>query len=367
MMHDQLKKKNFIFLLAIWIFITFGAGIRFFADPPLFSYEERRTLQSFPDISITSLLSTEFMKDLEIHIADTFPFRTFLQESKGRISSTIFRKKDLDGYYFTQGHLSKMEYPLQEKQVRFTAEKIAEIQEEVLEGMTVYYGIIPDKNYYLANDSTYLSMDYDKLQEIFAHTLSDLTEIDLVSSLEIEDYYHTDPHWKQENLQEVLNTMGKVMGFEVSRASDLVLKERDFYGAFFQPMGYDLPKDALHYILSDAIHQSQLTTVDTGEKGLIYDPKADLKMDPYNFFLGGPAAIQIIENTKGQTNQELILFRDSFGSSLAPLLIDYYDRITLVDLRYVPAKSLEEFINFEDQDVLFLYSTLLINNGGLLR
>ena len=37
-------------------------------------------------------------------------------------------------------------------------------------------------------------------------------------------------------------------------------------------------------------------------------------------------------------------FRDSFGSSIAPLLAEYYEEVTLVDLRYVSASHALELL-----------------------
>ena len=59
----------------------------------------------------------------------------------------------------------------------------------------------------------------------------------------------------------------------------------------------------------------------------------------------------------------MILFRDSFGSSLVPLLLDNYRKITLVDIRYISSKILEQYIDFNGQDVLFLYSSLVLNQN----
>lgn len=58
-----------------------------------------------------------------------------------------------------------------------------------------------------------------------------------------------------------------------------------------------------------------------------------------------------------------MLFRDSFGSSIAPLFLENYSKITLVDLRYISKDVLENFIEFDKQDVLFLYSTLVLNQN----
>jgi len=84
-------------------------------------------------------------------------------------------------------------------------------------------------------------------------------------------------------------------------------------------------------------------------------------------FLGGADALLTIENPNAVTNKELILFRDSFGSSLAPYLAEGYQKITMVDIRYIQPEMLGYFIEFEGQDVLFLYSTLILNNSLGLR
>ena len=57
-----------------------------------------------------------------------------------------------------------------------------------------------------------------------------------------------------------------------------------------------------------------------------------------------------------------MIFRDSFGSSIAPLLVQSYAKVTLVDIRYMRMEMLQRLIGFENQDVLFLYSTLVLNN-----
>ena len=62
-----------------------------------------------------------------------------------------------------------------------------------------------------------------------------------------------------------------------------------------------------------------------------------------------------------------MIFRDSFGSSLAPLLIESYDKITLVDIRYIQSGMLGNFIDFDSQDVLFIYSSGLLNNSLAMK
>ena len=41
--------------------------------------------------------------------------------------------------------------------------------------------------------------------------------------------------------------------------------------------------------------------------------------------------------------------------------------MTLVDIRYLNLNTLERFLEFKGQDVLFLYSTLVLNNSETIQ
>ena len=86
-------------------------------------------------------------------------------------------------------------------------------------------------------------------------------------------------------------------------------------------------------------------------------------------FLSGATALITVENPLAapKTDRELIIFRDSFGSSLAPLLLSDYAKITLVDLRYIAWSYLKQFVEFDNQDILFIYGTTLLNDSYTLK
>lgn len=67
------------------------------------------------------------------------------------------------------------------------------------------------------------------------------------------------------------------------------------------------------------------------------------------------------------SDKELILFRDSFGSSLIPYLTEGYTKMTIVDIRYISPHMLGQFIDFDGQDIIFLYSTSVLNNSITLK
>ena len=100
---------------------------------------------------------------------------------------------------------------------------------------------------------------------------------------------------------------------------------------------------------------------------LLSDEKS---LDAYDIYLGGARAVLVIDNVSGgsmEDDRRLIMFRDSFGSSLAPLLLEQYDEVVLVDLRYISASLIDRYVDFGNADILFAYNTLIWNNASILK
>jgi hypothetical protein len=89
--------------------------------------------------------------------------------------------------------------------------------------------------------------------------------------------------------------------------------------------------------------------------------------DLYDYYLGGAKALLTIENPNAQTDKELVIFRDSFGSSIAPLFMESYSKVTLIDIRYIKSDFIGSFIKFDNQDVLFMYSALVLNSSSTMK
>ena len=99
----------------------------------------------------------------------------------------------------------------------------------------------------------------------------------------------------------------------------------------------------------------------------VYDLSKLDGVDYYDIYLSGASSYIEIKNSKVNNEKELIIFRDSFTSSLTPLLLEAYEKITLVDLRYIDYDIVKDYLEFENKDVLFLYSADLINNSGSIK
>jgi hypothetical protein len=99
----------------------------------------------------------------------------------------------------------------------------------------------------------------------------------------------------------------------------------------------------------------------------VYNEAKFTSKTPYDIFLSGATPLTTIKNPANSSGRRLIMFRDSYGSSIAPLFIEAYSEIVLVDLRYMSSSLLPQFVNFENAEVLFLLSDSIVNNSNLLK
>lgn len=334
-----------------------------------YSYSERRGLRAFPKLSVQTLQSGRFMEEFEKYTLDQFPMRDSMRMVKAVGNYYLFGRKDNNGLYLVDGYLSKLEYPLSEKALEYAAECFTSLYEKYLEGNVnaVYGVIVPDKNYFLAAENGYPSLDYDRFYATLEDKLDFMDFIDIRGLLSIDDYYRTDTHWRQEKIVDVAERIADEMG--VSLTGEYTKKQLDkpFFGVYYGQAALPVAAETLYYLENDAIKNSTVYDYESGKTGAVYDMEKAAGNDRYETFLSGSRSLLIIDNPTATTDKELIVFRDSFGSSLTPLLIEAYSKITIVDIRYLAPSYLGKFIDFNGQDVLFLYSTLVLNNSDTLK
>lgn len=327
------------------------------------SYTERRHLSKFPSISYDNIMSGKFMDKFESYTLDQFIGRDSFRKVKALTEFNIFRKKDNNNIFIKDDYIFKLEYPLNEKKVNTFINKINNVYNNYLKDMNVYFSIIPDKNYFLPDN--YLKLDYEKMFNMVSNGLNNMKYIDITDSLTLDDYYLSDTHFKQDRIDKVVKKLASVMHFSYQNNYEKH-EYYPFYGVYYGQSAIGGKADTITYLTNDTIDNALVKDYDSDLK-TVYEVSSLGKMDSYDVFLSGATPLVEITNTKSKTDKELIIFRDSFGSTLAPLLLDGYAKITLVDLRYMPSNMLTDYIEFKDQDVLIIYSALLINNSDAIK
>ena len=306
------KKNNIVISFTFGILLATGFFLALFAPKEGYSYSERRKLSPLPEVSQDTHLSGRFMSDFESYTLDNFPYRDSFRSIKALASTELFHRQDNNGIYASNGYLAAMEYPLDESSLDYAAGRFRYIYDTYLTaGNHIYLSVIPDKNCFLA-------------------------------------------------------LLGR-MGAAFSQDYKTETLNQDFYGVYYGQAALLFKPDTLCCLTWDSMENCRVLDWQNNRQIPVYDLDRAKGVDPYEMFLSGPLSLITIDNPKAPEEKKLVLFRDSFGSSIAPLFIGGYSQITLVDIRYIHPGVLGKFIDFTACDVLFLYSTLVLNNSTMIK
>lgn len=346
------------------------------------SYAERRKLKQLSNALETSVLSSEFSQEIESYLLDQMPLRDALRVFNAKFRSELLLQSDVNGLWTYEGHILKNEESLDEKQVSYGINLINKLIKANFKDANVYYSVVPEKTYFVKDKFKHLKFDYEKLLSLLKSGIEGASYIDITDTLTLDDYYRTDTHWSQDKLFKTAEKIAKSMGTDLFLTPEAEYEKHTlapFYGVYWGQAALVKDVDKLCYLESEHTENASVYGIDAEvlkntfgvEDTLVkkvYATDKFGKMDSYDVFLSGAQPLVTIECENAKTDKELIIFRDSFASSLAPLFTGAYKKVTLIDLRYMPSMLLNEFAQFKPgQDVLFLYSASLYNSSMLLK
>lgn len=365
-----MKKMKIIGVLAValvWLALT---AFVWFGPQSAFSDTERRPLTQFPELSLQTVLNGKFMTNFEDFSLDQFPLRDPFRQLKALFHYNVLGQKDNNGIYIADGYAAELEYPLNETSVNQALEKFNGIYETYLtDSENIVLTVVPDKGYYLADANGYPAMDYQALFQMVQEGMPWAEYVDVTELLDAGDYYFTDTHWRQEKIEDVAQRLCEALGVESFAAGELTPEtlERPFWGVYYGQAALPMDAEEMHVMTGTVLDGCTVYDHESGKNTAVYDRDKLTSRDLYDVYLSGARAMLTIENPAATTDKELIVFRDSFGSSLTPLLVKDYKTVTVVDIRYIASSMLGEFLDFHGQDVLFVYSSLILNNSSSLK
>ena len=156
--------KNIRIIGILLLFVLWGVTTAFawFGPAKEISDTERRPLAQFPALNGETLLNGKFMGEFDDYTLDQFPARDAFRQLKALFHYGVLQQKDNNGIYIADGYAAKTEYPLNRDAVSHATNKLNWIYENLLRdsGSKVYFAMVPDKGYYLAEKYGYLSLDY---------------------------------------------------------------------------------------------------------------------------------------------------------------------------------------------------------------
>ena len=272
--------------------------------------------------------------------------------------------------YVYRGYAAATDAPWSEKSLDFAAKRLGHLLETYFtgEGYRRYLAVVPDKAQFTEPPEGYTPAGAQETADYLAQRLP-VEEVGIAPLLSLEDYYRTDPHWRQERLHPVAQALADAMGVSLPDTAEESLHTLagEFHGSYWGKTAEPLAADVLSYITSPLLDGCVVYDYETDSTGGVYDLTAAEKA-PYDLFLSGSKALLRIENPAAGNDRTLIVFRDSFGSSLIPLLAQGYGTVYAVDIRYLATDALARVVTFpEEADVLLVYSATVLQNSVTLK
>jgi len=364
-------------IIAASIFIVF-IGVFFVLNivvpAPTVLKSERRLPARFPEVSINSVTTGAFMSGFENYVADRFVFRDTFRAIHAFQVFEVYRQTDKSGLYRCPNVGVGEFRRTNPTAFRQSSERIKKAADS-LQGldMNIYYSIVPDKSYFA---SRYMpGFDLGLALPILFEVLHEYKYIDVgIMShppiLSGDSFYKTDLHWDQSKIEMTAFILSYHMGsFTGDFAVDYETETAGLWsGVYAGQLALPVEPDTMSYVQFPDLRVSYLNDRTLGfDEGPVYDLDRFSGVDPYDIFLRGPQPLVIIENDMAP-ERELYLFRDSFGSSLAPLLAQAYSKITVIDLRYINLAVIDMFIEYTPgSDVLFIFSSQIFNNPSIIQ
>lgn len=276
----------------------------------------------------------------------------------------------LPDVYVYQGYAVTTEAGYDQKSLDYAARKLQQLHDSYLTGNDghIYLSVVPDKGSFTAPPEGYTPASAQETADTLLAQLDFAQYVDIAPGLTLEDYYRTDPHWRQECLVATAQTLAQAM--DVPLAGDFQENAIDvpFYGAYAEKAGEPLVADTLRYLTGEVLDACTVYDYETDAQETLYDLSAVETDTPYDLYLQGSRSLLRIDSPLSATDRTLVVFRDSFGSSLIPLLAESYRTIYAVDIRYLSSQMVGRFLSFDgSEDVLFLYSTLVLQNSRTMK
>lgn len=361
------RQVNVIFIVVFMIMIVFVPVYMFFADDRDFSENENRYLSEKPRLTMDNILTGKYFRDFEGYVDDQFAFRESLYEFKTKIQKKV-GNRDINGVYLADDSYlieKTLDSDLDNNKLLDNIKRLNEFGEKNSD-KKMQLMIVPTASLILQDKLPKYALNFnqDEIIDMIKDNVDGITFIDLRDNLLQHRneyiYYKTDHHW---------TTLGSFYGYqEWGKYNDIVVGINDytsevvssnFKGSLYsKTLDSDLESDEIRIFRNSKQDNYEVFYNFKRSKGYsVYDFKKLEEKDKYQFFLGGNYP-ELRIKTNNENGKNLLLMKDSYANSFVPFMLEHYENIYVIDMRYFK-QNLDEYMALNDvSEILFLYNAL---------
>lgn len=369
MENNKIVKIIPIFISAIFLFLFF---FFFIVDKKDFSENENRTLATMPEVSTETIIDGSFTEGFETYLCDHFPFRNSFINIKTQYEKATGHTKINDIYIGEDDfYIEPYKEPKNTDRIIGILNKFTDKIDNatitlmlVPNAVTIYEDKLPSTAI-TANQLDDIKLYYDQVNMDTIDVSTTLLEHNTQDNL----FYRLDHHWTTHAAYLAYEEFCKHKGFTPISKSDFDIKTvtDEFKGTVFSKVNdYNAKADSI-----DIYYQDNLElTVEYDTKKVTTDSLYEMsyldEKDKYSLFLNNINSLITIENKNANTNDELVIIKDSYANCFVPFIVNHYKKVYVFDTRYYrfPVSTfINEHENVKDVFILYNMNTLDTDNG----
>ena len=358
-----MKKRYSTSLIAAFLaLMLFFTSFSIFGEKKDFSEKENRALQTLPALSVQAIDDGSFQEEYNDYLSDQFEFRDFWVKAKTTLMLSL-GKKDINGIYVGKDGYLIEKYSadaFDAETIDYNIEVLADfLNAAAAQGIGTSLAFVPSKadaipdklpTFTIPYDSSFVPARMRTLLDAKVH-FPDLRQT-LISHKGEYIYYKTDHHWTSRG---AYYAYAALMGTNLQTPlgqEQFAQKEvtTDFFGSDYDKLQRGNTADTIFCF--DSGCKVDVLYSDGTRAASLFDEAALATKNKYDYFLGGnDAKIEI--NTSTKNGKTLLLIKDSYSNCLVPMLAEHYERIVMLDLRYM-TDDVGEILESEKPDDLFV-------------
>ncbi len=354
-----MKKLRIGFALLFFLALA-GCAVWMFATPDrAFSENENRYLTGRPELTAQSVLDGKFQDKLSDFLSDQFPQRDFWTAT-GALTKKLSGRKDIGGVYLGKEHYFFEKFTDDSYSAdRFQAQLdlLAQFAREQEIPVRVLFAPTPGKILPDLLPEHAVLYDMDRVFAAVEAALPQCQVIDLRQALSGQTrqvYYRTDHHWTTYGAYLGYRSYCEAAGLEARSYESFRVQQLtdSFYGTLYSKT---LDGSALPDAIEVPQNLPEVTVTEDGvQSASVYDLEKLETKDKYAVFFGGNPGQTVIDTGAGN-GKRLLVVKDSFANSLVPFLLEDYEQIIMVDLRYFGGSVKGLIQEYGITDALILY------------
>lgn len=334
----------------------------------LLSESENRILAQKPELTVETILDGSFMQAYEDYITDQFVGRDKWITVKA-YTDVALQKKDINGVYLGKDNYLIELHPREDYPEELVEKKLL-LLDELVTAWNADVMLVPTADNILTEKypASARSMVFDQgnFLEQVVEQIGEEHYIDvytaLLSNREQEIYYRTDHHW---------TTTGAFYGYKAWAESKRQLPRgyspeytevvsEDFQGTLHSKVPLKTKSDKISIFPITKKLDVKLIYDNQRESHSFYEESYLETGNQYGYFLDDNHALVEID-TGNKNGRTLFLIKDSYANCMVPLLAFHYEKIYVVDLRYMNGPLfpfMEQCKPENGMDVLVLYNCI---------